>query len=99
MPAILYIVGRGTALSGPNKRTPQGFITTQAFDTLAEAIDAAKFDYEHNVSPGARVEYVVYKADDGNALVELREPGQGVFHTIGFYKIVVGEETPVTDGG
>jgi hypothetical protein len=81
----VYVVGAYVSNDDPLLRV-RAFIPLPAeYRTLGEAVAAAERDYRQNDSPGADVRFVVYRAESGDAVVEVSRGGP--FLTAGFYKV------------
>jgi hypothetical protein len=94
----VYVVGAYVSNDDPLLRVRAFVPLPDEYPTLAGAVAAAEQDYRQNDTPGADVSFVVYRADSGDAVVEVSRGGP--FRTAGFYKVaLVGTADPDAPGG
>jgi hypothetical protein len=90
----VYVVGAYVSNDDPLLRVRAFIPLPAAYPTLGEAVAAAERDYRENDAPGADVQFVVYRSESGDAVVEVSQGGP--FKTAGFYKVAL-VETAETD--
>ncbi len=84
----VYVVGAYVSNSDPLLRVRTFIPLTTEYQTLAEAQRGAEQDYAAS-EPEANVSFVLYRADSGDAIVEVSKGSP--FLTEGFYKIALVE--------
>ena len=83
----VYVVGAYVSNDDPLLRVRAFIPLLTEYRTLDEAVVAAEHDYRQNDAPGADVTFVVYRADGGDAIVEVSRGKP--FQSAGFYKVAL----------
>jgi hypothetical protein len=81
----VFKVGAYVSNDDPLLRVRAFIPLTPDYQTLEEAVAAAREDYRKNGGPEADVTFVVYHSDGGDAVVEVCRGSP--FRNAGFYKI------------
>lgn len=85
----VYVVGAYVSSEDPLLRV-RAFVPLPAeYRTLGEAVAAAEQDYRANGAAEADVTFVTYRAEGGDAVVEVSRGRP--FKTAGFYKVALVE--------
>jgi hypothetical protein len=85
MTGKVFKVGAYVSNDDPLLRVRAFIPLTPDYRTIEEAVAAVQDDYRKNDSPQADVTFVVYRSEDGDAVVEVSRGSP--FRNAGFYKI------------
>jgi hypothetical protein len=81
----VYVVGAYVSNDDPLLRVRAFVPLPDEYQTLDAAVAAIEKDFPTNNDPTAKVTFVVYRAEGGDAVVEVSRGGP--FKTAGFYKV------------